>query len=66
MFKNLKHEFKKNNIKLAEIASFLNISVSVLKMKLDGKIDFKIAECLKIQDLIGRGNLCLEYLFKRA
>ncbi len=65
MFKNLLIELIKNNMEIPKIAAFLNISAKTLELKLLGKKEFKIVECLKIQDLIGDGNICLEYLFKK-
>lgn len=64
MFKNLLFECEKNNIKITDAASILNISVNSFKEKLKGKRDFKISECLKLQKIIGDGNICLEYLFQ--
>jgi len=65
MFKNLLFELAKNNLKLSEVAIELKIPAKSLRQKLEGKKDFKISECLKIQNKIGGGNLCLDYLFKK-
>lgn len=65
MFKNLLFEFKKNDIKIKDIAFALDIPKDTLIKKLKGKRNFRISECLKLQKIIGDGNLCLEYLFKK-
>ncbi len=65
MFKNLLSELTKNNMKISNIASLLDISEQTLKLKLSGKKEFDIVECLKIQNVIGDGNICLEYLFRK-
>ncbi len=65
MFKNLLIELTRNNMEISKIAKLLNISEQSLKLKLCGKIEFDIVECLKIQNVIGDGNICLEYLFKK-
>ena len=64
MFKNLINEFEKNNITRVDMADILNISPVVLEEKLSGKKSFRILECLKIQKIVGQGNICLEYLFE--
>lgn len=64
MYKNLIIEFKKNNIKIKDIALILNISPLSLRKKIKGEKKFDIVECLKLQKNIGDGNICLEYLFK--
>ena len=65
MFKNLLSELTKNNMKISDVAALLNVTEHCLMLKLSGKKEFKIIECLKIQHLIGNGDLCLDYLFKR-
>ena len=66
MFKNLLAELIKNNMEISKLAEILNISTKVLNMKLLGKKEFELVECLKIQELIGDKNICLEYLFKKS
>ena len=65
MFKNLLSELIKNNVKISKIAELLDISEYSLQLKLCGKKEFEISECLKIQNLVGDGNICLDYLFKK-
>ena len=52
MFKNLLLELLKNNMKISDVAASLNITEQCLILKLFGKKDFKITECL-------------DYLFKK-
>ncbi len=65
MYKNLIIEFKKNNIKIKDIALTLNISPLSLREKIKGQKKFNIIECLELQRIIGDGNICLDYLFKK-
>jgi len=65
MFKNLLIEFKKNDIKIKDLAFALDMPKDTLIKKLKGERNFRISECLKLQKIIGDGNLCLEYLFKK-
>lgn len=65
MFDNLIFEFKKNDIKVKDLAECLEIEEPILRKKLKGQDEFNINECLKLQKLIGNKNLCLEYLFKK-
>lgn len=63
-FNNLLAEMSKNNLNLENIANMANISSELLNRKIKGEINFKIEECLKIQQCLNNGNISLDYLFK--
>ena len=64
MFNNLLAEIRKNNLNLEIIAYKMNISSELLNKKINGEVNFKINECLKVQEFLDNGNISLEYLFK--
>lgn len=63
MFLNLKYEMEKNKITEEDIAKLLSITKKSVQNRFNGKVQFRISECLKIK------NSCfpdknLEYLFE--
>ena len=64
MFKNLLHEFKRNNVKIEDVAHKMKIPQKILIDKINGKVEFKIEECLELQRILGKRDICLEYLFE--
>ncbi len=64
MFKNLLHEFKRNNVKIEDVAHKMKLPQKILIDKINGKVEFKIEECLELQRILGSRDMCLEYLFE--
>ena len=64
MFKNLLHEFKRNNVKIEDVAHKMKLPQKILIDKINGKVEFKIEECLELQRILGNRDICLEYLFE--
>ncbi len=64
MFKNLLHEFKRNNVKIEDVAHKMKLPQKILIDKINGKVEFKIEECLELQRILGKRDICLEYLFE--
>jgi len=67
MYKNLKAEMSRYDIKNEDIASKLNITPSTASLKLNGKSKVALQEAWLIQDLFlekASVNFTLEYLFK--
>ena len=64
VFNNLLAEIRKNNLNLEIIAYKMNISSELLNKKINGEVNFKINECLKVQEFLDNGNISLDYLFK--
>lgn len=64
MFKNLLHEFKRNNVKIEDVAHKMKLPQKILIDKINGKVEFKIEECLELQRILGNRDMCLEYLFE--
>ena len=63
MYPNLNAEIGRKSLLKKDIAEFLNISTSALRLKLIGQKNFTLDEAFKIVELLG-GNLSIEYLFK--
>ena len=63
-FNNLLAEMNKSNLNLESMANMISISSELLNRKIKGEINFKIEECLKIQQCLNDGNISLDYLFK--
>ena len=64
MYKNLLHEFKRNNVKIEDVAHKMKLPQKILIDKINGKVEFKIEECLELQRILGNRDICLEYLFE--
>ena len=64
MYKNLLHEFKRNNVKIEDVAHKMKLPQKILIDKINGKVEFKIEECLELQRILGNRDMCLEYLFE--
>lgn len=64
MYKNLLHEFKRNNVKIEDVAHKMKLPQKILIDKINGKVEFKIEECLELQRILGKRDICLEYLFE--
>lgn len=63
MYQNLNAEIGRKGLLKKQIAEFLKISTSALRLKLIGEKKFTLDEAFKISELLG-GNLSIEYLFK--
>lgn len=67
MYKNLKAEMSRYNIKNEDIASKLNITPSTASLKVNGKARVLVNEAWLIQDLFlekANVNFTIDYLFK--
>lgn len=67
MYKNLKAEMSRYNIKNEDVAKKLNITPSTASLKLNGKTRVLVSEAWLIQDLFlekANVNFTLDYLFK--
>lgn len=67
MYKNLKAEMSRHDIKNEDIASKLNITTSTASLKVNGKAKVTLQEAWLIQDLFTEKasvNFTLDYLFK--
>lgn len=67
MYKNLKAEMSRYNIKNEDVASKLNITPSTASLKLNGKAKVTVQEAWSIQDLFvekASVNFTLDYLFE--
>ena len=67
MFKNLKAEMSRYNIKNEDIANKLNITPGTASLKINGKARVLVNEAWKIQDLFlekASVNFTIDYLFK--
>lgn len=64
MFPNLKAEMARNKITQSELAEILGITVGTMSLKLNGKSDFDLEECIKIKTFL-KTKMPLEYLFKK-
>lgn len=62
MYKNLKAEMIKQDISIKDIASLLNIKVDTARLKVNGKIPFRMPECKEIANLFQENN-SIDYLF---
>lgn len=62
MYKNLKAEMIKQDITIKDIASLLNIKVDTARLKVNGKIPFRMPECKEIVSLFQENN-SIDYLF---
>ena len=62
MFLNLKYEMEKKKVKDQDIANLLSITKKSVQNRLNGKVNFKITECLKIHGQWFQDK-SLEYLF---
>ncbi len=63
MFYNLNAEMARNKKSQIDIARVLNISVSTLSEKMNGKRDFKLKECKEIIENVLPGYT-IDYLFE--
>ncbi|MDR1906493.1 MAG: hypothetical protein LBQ27_06265 [Clostridiales bacterium] len=63
MYKNLKAEMIKQDIKAKDIADLLGIRTETARLKINGKISTNIEDCEKIASLFKENN-GLAYLFK--
>lgn len=63
MFYNLNAEMARNKKSQVDIARVLNISVSTLSEKMNGKRDFKLKECKEIIKNVLPGYT-IDYLFE--
>ena len=63
MFYNLNAEMARNKKSQIDIARVLNISVSTLSEKMNGKRDFKLKECKEIIKNVLPGYT-IDYLFE--
>lgn len=54
MYDKLKGLMKENHITQAELAEILNMTVSTLNFKLNGKSDFTLKQGKKISELFGK------------
>lgn len=64
VFNNLLAEISKNNLNIENMAKIMNISSELLNKKIKGEINFKIEECLQMQQYLHCENISLDYLFK--
>jgi plasmid maintenance system antidote protein VapI len=67
MYKNLKAEMSRYDIKNEDIASKLNITPSTASLKVNGKAKVTLQEAWSIQDLFlekASVNFTLDYLFE--
>lgn len=62
MYKNLKAEMIKQDVSIKDIASLLHIKVDTARLKVNGKIPFRMPECKKIASLFQENN-SIDYLF---
>ena len=62
MYKNLKAEMIKQDISIKDIANLLNIKVDTARLKVNGKIPFRMPECQAVADLFSESN-SIDYLF---
>lgn len=62
MYPNLEAELKRKNIKRADIANHLGISISTVSEKMQGNSDFSFGAAVKIKQLLGV-SIPLEELF---
>lgn len=61
MYKNLEAELTRNSYTQNDISKLLNISVSTVSDKMNGKREFKLIECKKLSKWL---NASIDYLFK--
>ena len=64
MYSNLEAELKRRKIKRADIAAHLNIGITTVSEKMQGKSDFSLTGALKIKELLGV-DMPLEELFAK-
>lgn len=65
MYKNLKAEMIKQDISIKDIAKLLNIKVDTARLKVNGKIPFRMPECKVIASLFQENN-SIDYLFSES
>ena len=63
MYRNLKAEMVKQDIKPEQIAEALNIKLATARLKVNGNVPFSLKECKRVAALFQENN-GLEYLFK--
>lgn len=61
MYKNLEAELTRNGYTQNDVSKLLNISVSTVSDKMNGKREFKLIECKKLATWL---NASIDYLFK--
>ena len=62
MFNNLKAEIARHNLKTADLAKLLGVSLKTVTNKLDGKTEFTLSEIKKIASLFP--SVSITYLFE--
>ena len=65
MYDNLNAEIARKGLKKTQIAEFLSISTSALRLKIAGIKRFTLDEAFKMVEILG-GELSVEYLFQRG
>lgn len=65
MFPNLKAELSRRGVTLTDLAKVLNVTVSTVSLKLNGKTPLTLAEAKAIKNYIGV-DIPLEELFGEA
>ena len=63
MYGNLQAEMARKNISRREIARQLGITATTLSLKLNGKSNLTLDECVRIKKIIGTDE-SLDYLFQ--
>lgn len=61
MYKNLEAELKRNSYTQNDISKLLEINISTVSDKMNGKREFKLIECKKLSKLL---NASIDYLFE--
>lgn len=65
MYSNLEAEMARYKITQAQIAKELGITATTLSLKLNGKSNLSLKECVKIKQILGT-DVSVDYLFAES
>lgn len=65
MYRTAKSEMMKRGLTLADVAPLMDVSVSTLSLKLNGKYPFTLKEAKQFKEIV-KSDLPLEELFEEA
>jgi len=65
VYKNLKAEMLLQNVKVERVAELLGIRTDTARLKINGKVPFRISECHKVATLFDVNN-DIGYLFSAS
>jgi len=63
MYKNLKAEMVRQDVDIKQIARLLGIKTDTARLKVNGRVPFRMGECNCIATLFSENN-SIDYLFK--